>query len=136
MASLLGPQALLIERTHFLWDRFKPNHSVCCSAASHHFIGMWHYWSSFNMSLYCFLPLTLSILSLPYSWHPFSVSRWVELCCSRNHFCDGRLSKPSLHDPVLPSYMMSGISELDFQMGEGDYIYGMIWEMTGKVFYP
>lgn len=60
----------------------------------------------------------------------------MELCCSRNHFCDGRLSKTSLHDPVLPSSMTSGISELDFQMGEGDYIYGMIYEMTGKVFYP
>lgn len=50
-------------------------------AASQHLIGMWHYWSSFNMSLYCFLPLSLSILSLPYSWRHL-LGLWFVCVCA------------------------------------------------------
>lgn len=103
-------------------------------AASQSSLEMWHYWSCVLMSLYCFFlwPCLCSVCRTA-AMHP-CVSSWVKPCWSRNHFCDFL----RLHCMILSCLPVSclGWSKLDFQMGGGDYVYGMIWELTGKLYYP
>ena len=117
----LGCRLYLQEKTHSLWDWFKPAHSVCCCYSSQHFMEVWHYWSGV-LICHCSAsfpwPCLYSICHTV-AIHPLGLSRWMELWCSRNHFCAGRLSMTSLL--MILSYLSLwylGWSKLTFQMVE------------------
>lgn len=84
----------LQEKTHSLWDWFKPAHSVCCCYSSQHFMEVWHYWSGV-LICHCSAsfpwPCLYSICHTV-AIHPLGLSRWMESCCSRNHFCASSLT--------------------------------------------
>lgn len=117
----LGCRLYLQEKTYSLWDWFKPAHSVCCCYSSQHFMEVWHYWSGV-LICHCSAsfpwPCLYSICHTV-AIHPLGLSRWMELCCSRNHFCAGRLSMTSLL--MILSYLSLRHlvwSKLTFQMVE------------------
>lgn len=90
LASFLGLQAVLTGKRHILSgiDLNQPILYVAATAPNISWSVTLLKWC-FNMSLFCFFPLTLSILNLPYSCHPSSglVQMNETVLYSRNHFC-------------------------------------------------
>lgn len=66
--------------------------------ASQHFMEVWYYWSWVLICHYTVSFLWPCLYSICHTAaiHSLCLSRWVELCCSRNYFHAGRLSRTSL----------------------------------------